>query len=324
MKGSDLVGNKQDFNEFSKPIRDLKKEFDLLVEPHRHVLWKYCLMITRSPWDAEDLVQETLLKTFGSLSRIVQPIITKAYIFRIATNTWLNEIKKTNVSFIEDFGIEETFEDTDPFDSMEAIELLVNYLPPQQRVAVLLFDVLGFSGREVASMIGTTEGAVKALLHRARKNLKKALGDKPDETPKQTSHSTEKNVIIEAYLDAFNRRDPDGIARLMDEQVLNDIVHTSLEYGKEIVRKHSLEGWAKDPMPMKAMCKLLWNKATIVVIGNIDGTEVLYDLIHLEIEDQLIIKKRDYYFCQDLLQQVGKELGLSVHVNGYIYQGKDD
>jgi RNA polymerase sigma factor (sigma-70 family) len=318
------MSNKYDLNELSTPMRDLKKEFDLLVEPHRNVLWRYCLMITRSPWDAEDLVQETLLKTFGSLSRLVQPVITKSYLFRIATNTWINELKKANVSFSEDFGVEETFEDSDPFDSMEAIELLVYYLSPQQRVAVLLFDILGFSGREVANMIGTTEGAVKALLHRARKRLKKAREDKPDEILKQTSYSPEQNNIIEAYLDAFNRRDPDGIARLMDEQVLNDIVHTSIEYGKEIVRKHSLEGWANDPMPMKAINKLLWNKPTIVVIGNIDGTEVLYDLIHLEIEDDLIIKKRDYYFCQDLLQEAGDELGLPVHINGYIYQGKDD
>ncbi|MGE6256912.1 sigma factor [Heyndrickxia sporothermodurans] len=58
----------------SNPLRDVKKTFDEMIIPHRPALWSYCYRITGSPWDAEDLVQETLIKAFSSLTKIWQPI----------------------------------------------------------------------------------------------------------------------------------------------------------------------------------------------------------------------------------------------------------
>jgi RNA polymerase sigma factor (sigma-70 family) len=303
----------------SSDMRDLKQKFDQLIIPHRPALWKYCRMITSSPWDAEDLVQETLLKAYSALPRIFQPLIPKSYLFRIATNTWLNQQRKLNRIIVEEHT-DELHIDLDPFEIREAIERLVTNLSPKQRAVILLFDVFQFKGSEVAEMMGSTEGSVKALLHRARINLKKLNQGKHHSAIEQESViATDK--VVEAYLDAFNRRDPDAIADLLDENAVNDIVHTSFEYGKDTIRNHSLAGWANDPMPMKAVYQMLWGKPAIVVMTEKDGNEAVYSLIELEFDTGVIVKKRTYYFCQDLLEAVAEELQVPVHENGYIYFG---
>ncbi|NQD64369.1 sigma-70 family RNA polymerase sigma factor [Bacillus haikouensis] len=303
----------------SSDMRDLKQKFDQLIIPHRPALWKYCRMITSSPWDAEDLVQETLLKAYSALPRIFQPLIPKSYLFRIATNTWLNQQRKLDRIIVEEHN-DELHIDLDPFEIREAIERLVTNLSPKQRAVILLFDVFQFKGSEVAEMMGSTEGSVKALLHRARTNLKKLNQGKHHSAIEQESViATDK--VVEAYLDAFNRRDPDAIAEMLDENAVNDIVHTSFEYGKDTIRNHSLAGWANDPMPMKAVYQMLWGKPAIVVMTEKDGNEAVYSLIELEFDTGAIVKKRTYYFCQDLLEAVAGELQVPVHENGYIYFG---
>ena|SRR5690625_6547681 len=70
------------------------------VAPYRSELWNYCRKITGSPWDAEDLLQDTLLKAFASLSALshrAQPIQTRAYLFRVATNHWIDQCRKNKV-----------------------------------------------------------------------------------------------------------------------------------------------------------------------------------------------------------------------------------
>jgi RNA polymerase sigma-70 factor (ECF subfamily) len=303
----------------SSEMRDLKKKFDKLIEPHRPALWQYCRMITRSPWDAEDLVQDTLLKAYSALPRIFQPVIPKSYLFRIATNTWLNLQRKQQRIILEE-QTEESYEDVDSFSIREAIEKLVIYLSPKQRAVILLFEVFQFQGSEVAEMIGSTEGSVKALLHRARKNLEKLSQEELPlpSSPKQESVSAN-GPVIQAYIDAFNRRDPDAIAGLLDENAINDIVHTSFEYGRETIRNHSLEGWANDPMPMKAVYQQLWGKPAVVVMTQKDGKDAVYSLIELELDAGVIVNKRTYYFCPDLLEAAEEELKVPVHKNGYIY-----
>ncbi|MRG85645.1 sigma-70 family RNA polymerase sigma factor [Salinibacillus xinjiangensis] len=313
--------NQDQLHDLMGSMRDSKKKFDELIEPHRSALWNYCKMITCSPWDAEDLVQETLLKAYSALPRIFQPMIPKSYLFRIATNTWLNQQRRVEPVYAEEIGYEEPVLVQDPLETREAMAHLIIHLSPKQRVAILLFDVFRFKAKEVAEMLNTTEGGVKSCLRRARINLKK-IDDKslhPSTKPDESKVATPK--IIDAYLDAFNRREPDAIAQLLDNEAENDIVNTSFEYGKETIRKHSLEGWARDPMPMVASYIELWGKPIVVVKTKVDGVEHVYDLIELQIVDDKITQKRDFYFCQDLLDEAAKELDLPVHKNGYIYQG---
>ncbi|MGM1047732.1 MAG: RNA polymerase sigma factor [Bacillota bacterium] len=89
-------------SEYYDPIveetRALHKKFEELIEPHRPSLWRYCHYLTGPPWDGEDLFQETLLKAFATMAQIWHPLAFKSYLFRIATNTRIDVLRKKKVS----------------------------------------------------------------------------------------------------------------------------------------------------------------------------------------------------------------------------------
>jgi RNA polymerase sigma-70 factor (ECF subfamily) len=247
------------------PLRDIRRLYHESIEPYRQSLWSYAYRLTGSAWDAEDLVQETLLRAFASLPKLWQPLFPRAYLFRIATNFWINECRKRHID-VDSYSEEDGFvdQDSDPFVVREAIAALAGMLPPRQAAVVLL---------------------------------------------------------IEAFVDAFNQRDADGIARLLNVEAVNDIVHVAEEIGRETIRKDSLTGWANDPLPMKGEYGVLWGKPVVIVTTKSEEIEQLYTIIELSLslEGNEIMSKRDYYFCQDLLIKAGESLQLPVHLNGYIH-----
>jgi len=153
--------------------RALHKQFAEVVEPYREELWRYCRMLTGSPWEGEDLFQETMLKAFAMLTQLWHPLVPKAYLFRIASNTWIDQCRKRRVS-VEwlNEGEEPAPIEADPVEVQEAVEALIEQLPPQQAVVFLLMEVFGFTAPEVAGMIHATSGSVYATLHRARAKVK--------------------------------------------------------------------------------------------------------------------------------------------------------
>ncbi|MBB6452069.1 RNA polymerase sigma-70 factor (ECF subfamily) [Salirhabdus euzebyi] len=309
------MGN--DLSVLGNPLRDVKKEFDQLVIPYRPALWSYCRSITGSPWDAEDLVQETLLKAFSSLSQLWQPLNTKAYLFRIASNTWIDYCRKQKMKLdtIEDLDTLSSDDSDIGLEINDAMEMIVSLLPPRQRVVFLLIEAFQFKAKEVAEMIGTTEGAVKAALNRARWKMKNSSEKQSSSTKKVIP--VEDRKLIETYIHFFNNRDTDGMAGLLVENVSNDIVHIAQEYGKDTLRKNSLADWAKDPVEMTAELYMLWDKPTIVQVTYMDGKKAVYDLNLFDIEDGKIARKKDYYFCPDILQAAAQELNLKVYPREY-------
>src|SRR5689334_18800903 len=91
-----------DLNRLSARSRDLRGEFLDMIEVVRPALWRYCLRLTGSPWDAEDLVQDTLVRAFGRLAQNWQPTNPRSYLFRIATNGWLDSRKAAPMLAIDD------------------------------------------------------------------------------------------------------------------------------------------------------------------------------------------------------------------------------
>jgi RNA polymerase sigma factor (sigma-70 family) len=305
-----------DLESLSSTMRDLKKEFNLIIEPYRPILWRYCRAMTGSPWDAEDLVQETLTKTYAALPKLWQPIFPKSLLFRIATNTWINHCRKNNVQLdVFDDSTIISHDDADPFVVREAISALMEVLPPRQAVVVLLRDVFEFRASEVSEIMGIAEGAVKSILHRARAKLKAVQTTAQENIVMESPISY--SPVVEEFIKAFNKRDPDAIAALLDDNATNDIIHVAVEYGREYIRKYSLNGWANDPIPMIAYNQVLWGKTVIIVLADYENNKKLYSIIELEHENNIIQGKKNYYFCQDLLAAAGEELNYPVLQNGY-------
>lgn len=303
------------------PLRDLHKRFGEMTDPVRPALWRYCLRLTGSPWDAEDLVQETLTKAFTRLSGFWQPLEPKPYLFRIATNAWIDIQRRSKLhldQLNEAQGIADPSAASDQGETWAAMETLVGVLPPRQRAVVLLIDVFAFTAGEVAAMAGSTEGAVKATLHRARETLRRTAAEgEAGPTARRTAPPT---PLIARYLDAFNRRDPDALAALMTDDVTRDLVGVAEEYGLEYVRKYSMTSWAEDTQPM-------WAES-----GELDGRPVLYVffrtpeheqalawILTLETVGERVTFERNFCFCPDLLRHAAQQLGVPTALYGYHY-----
>ncbi len=195
------------------------QEYERFVEAcmsHVSSIRRYCQIKTGSSWDAEDLLQDTLVKAFRWHTQHPDREVTRTFLFRIAANAWIDLCRKRNRS-VHAYELDEhtlvSYTDWHVSDVREALELLADYLEPRQVVLVLLHDVFGFSASETASMFALSEGAVKAALHRARQRLKHAA-DRHPESWGGMLPVVRRGLpleIFESFVAAFRRADPVAI-----------------------------------------------------------------------------------------------------------------
>ncbi|WP_010276655.1 RNA polymerase sigma factor [Paenibacillus senegalensis] len=144
----------------------------------RLALYKYCLSLTRSAQDAEDLAQETWLKVAAQEKRYGKHANPEALLLRVAKNTWIDSLRRSLL-----FGkvlqreqerqkIAGSSQEQSTRQRLEAaFYVMMQDLSPMQRTVLLMREVFGYSALECAEYLNTTEGAVKALLYRARQAL---------------------------------------------------------------------------------------------------------------------------------------------------------
>lgn len=145
------------------------------MEPLHTRLKRYCLSLTGSTWDADDLAQDTWEKAVRS-QRPSGESSRQAWLMRIARNRWV-DVKRREAAFArimrrEAPAAEVSMPDGGPMELEMVFQALMKHLSPLQRAVFLLRDVFGFSAQETAEWLDTTEGAAKAALHRARQSLR--------------------------------------------------------------------------------------------------------------------------------------------------------
>jgi RNA polymerase sigma-70 factor (ECF subfamily) len=157
-------------------------------------LYGAALRMTRNPTDAEDLVQETFAKAYASFHQFTPGTNLKAWLYRILTNTFINNYRKkqrqpqTSGQDIEDWQLARAEAHTSTglrSAEMEALDRMphsavtdaMNALAPDFRLAVYLADVEGFSYKEIAEIMGTPIGTVMSRLNRGRNQLRASLAD---------------------------------------------------------------------------------------------------------------------------------------------------
>ncbi|HKA21091.1 MAG TPA: sigma-70 family RNA polymerase sigma factor [Blastocatellia bacterium] len=217
--------------EFADEVRQAWHRFLQRTEAFRPDLHRYCRSLTGSVWDAEDLVQDTLLRAFAKLGEFANPIDNpKSYLFRIASNLWVDRFRRTQLTVDEsprsDAAPDQITEIRD------AARHLMQLLPPQERVAVVLKDVFDFHLEEIASILQTSVGAIKAALHRGRRKLASP------QTLQKHLHPNE--TLIDQFVAAFNARDLDRLAALLREDAVAETVGMGTSHGREAIRNSSL------------------------------------------------------------------------------------
>jgi len=174
--------------------RGKQAEFEAVVLEHFHTLYSTALRLTRNPSEAQDLVQETLLKAYRFFDRFEPGTNVKAWLFTILRNTYINTYRKTvrQQEQVDFERIEPFYADTanDPeweWTDQEALEAMLRYLvqddvkraldalPEVYRIVVLLADLAELPYKDIAAIIGCPEGTVMSRLFRGRRLLRKSL-----------------------------------------------------------------------------------------------------------------------------------------------------
>jgi len=299
--------------------RDLREQFERVVLPHREALWRYCRLLTGSPWDGEDLFQDTMLKAFASLAQLWHPLVPKTYLFRIASNTWIDQCrrKKVPIDLTEDVAIGAP-DATDPLEVEEALLTLIDRLPPKQVVVFLLMDVFGFAASDVAGMIHMVEGTAYTALHRARKRLR---GMRPDDAGEvRREHATvmrpeqeaSRREAVKQLVHALNTGDPSGIVRFMSDQMHNDAAPGFQEYNKADMFTGSMQGFAEGAL--QASVQTLWGKEVVVVYARTEAGLQLHNISDLDMDEGKLVRQKSYYFCRELLEEAASTLGVPVQL----------
>lgn len=297
------------------------------VQPLRPLLHAYCRRLTRDLWDAEDLVQESLLKAFGLLGRIDNPIRNpRAYLLRIATNVWIDTLRRRE----HERGFDKHDEPVGPAppDIGAAVRsagaVLLHRLPPRERAALMLKDVFDMSLEETADVLETTVGAVKAALHRGRARLRE------DDTEASTGRALPSRALVDRFAECLHARDKAGLLALMLDNAPAENVGCSYQFGSEMHQgEKSWFSGATNEHPewpewirweaTKAEVAFYAGEPIVLLFHVRKGVDYLEVVLRLEEEDGMVASLRSYGFCPEVMREVGETLGHRVNTGLYRY-----
>lgn len=168
-----------------------ERRFHKQLMPHADALYAYALRLTHNPTDAEDLVQESLLKAFGALDRLPDQSNYKGWLFTILRNTWLSRMRREGrVEFTDTPPERPEHGPRNPHEQIESgkggrpkdrfddvVHRALGQLPEVQRSAVLLCDVEKMPYQDIAKVLGCPIGTVRSRIFHARRALRDALED---------------------------------------------------------------------------------------------------------------------------------------------------
>ncbi|SFC92453.1 RNA polymerase sigma-70 factor, ECF subfamily [Bacillus sp. OV322] len=317
--------NKKNMAEIGEDLRQTESNYKKTIEPYRSVLWSYCYRLTGSPWDAEDLVQETLLKSLSLLSKVFQEMNIKAYLFRIATNIWIDQHRRRKAEIVDVYPMEMVQDPSGSiqFQTLENMEFLLKHLTPKQFAALLLTDVFLFKAEEAAEIIGTTRGAVYASLERGRSALKSIPKGQAQHTREHAVNLEPSNIVIERLLEGFRNKDAKAIASLLHEHTRTEIIHAGIEYGKEETKKNSLRDWEESAQRQGetvALYKTLWGRPVIAEMERREEDLFLTNIHSFEVEEGYVMNWRFYCFSWELMNLAAE--GLKAGLNAKCFQNQ--
>jgi RNA polymerase sigma-70 factor (ECF subfamily) len=210
--------------------------YQRLVEPHRRELHAHCYRMLGSVQDAEDALQEALVRAWRGLDRFEGRSSPRSWLYRIATNACLDALAKRpgkrelpidhdpdEAPLVETVWLEPYPDDPDAaYEQRESVELAfiaaLQHLPANQRAVLILREVLGFSAKEVAEMLETTPASVNSAMQRARAAVEARTPAQSQQETLRSLGDDEIRELVERYVDAWNRGDVDAVVSMLAEE----------------------------------------------------------------------------------------------------------
>jgi RNA polymerase sigma-70 factor, ECF subfamily len=228
-----------------------QRAFTELVAPHRRPLHAHCYRMLGSLQDAEDAVQETLLRGWRNLSSFQGRSSLRTWLYTIATNVCLRTIERRPSRVLpidygpaadphepmrepllesvwiepypdEQLGLDDGLAGPEArYEQRESIELALvaalQLLPPRQRAVLILRDVLGFSGAEVADALETTPASVYSALQRAHATLEQRRPSRTQQATLRSLGDQQLKGIVQRYVDAWASNDVDSLVAMLTD-----------------------------------------------------------------------------------------------------------
>jgi RNA polymerase sigma-70 factor (ECF subfamily) len=259
--------------------RASEESFRTLFEPHRRAITLHCYRMLGSLQDAEEVAQESLLRGWQRQAEVRRSAATSAWLYKIATNACLDLLKarrrralphlvapSANAATPLDPPAHERLWVEPAPDTLldvaddaaqrpdarvslrESIGLAfitaLQFLPPKQRAALLLVDVLGWRPQETAALLETSVFSVNSLLQRARKSVESRRGD--DASPEASS--SENTALLRRYIITWESGDLDAFTALLaDDALLSMPPQPEWFAGREAVRRFLASVLAAEP-----------------------------------------------------------------------------
>jgi len=248
--------------------------FRRLVEPRRGELHAHCYRMLGSLHDAEDALQDAMLRAWRGLSRLEDAASLRAWLYRIATNTCLDAIGKRPKRVLpmdygpasdpadgpgeplvesvwiepypdETLGLEDGYAGPEArYEQRESVELAfiaaLQHLPPNQRAALILREVLGFSAKEVAAALDTSVASINSALQRARKTVEDRSPDESQQATLRSLGDERVRELVETYVEAWQRNDVDTVVEMLAEDACFTMPPLGTWYGGPEGRRASL------------------------------------------------------------------------------------
>ncbi len=228
-----------------------EQAFRRLLEPHQKELQAHCYRMLGSVHDAEDALQDASLRAWRGLPKFEGRSSLRSWLYRIATNACLTAIERRPKRVLpidygpatdphdglglppvesvwvepypdEGLGLEDGFAAPEArYEVRESVELAfvaaLQHLPANQRAALILRDVLGFSAQEAAESLETSVASVNSALQRARKTVEERLPEQSQQATLRGLGDERLREVVEGYMDAMQRGDVEAVVDMLAE-----------------------------------------------------------------------------------------------------------
>jgi RNA polymerase sigma-70 factor, ECF subfamily len=264
----------------------------------RPSLHRYCSRMTGSVLDGEDVVQEALFQAYRMLETFDDSRPLAPWLFRIAHNRCIDFLRRREVrreaetAAVAPESMMQVELPVDPpgSDLGRAVEHLVLALPPKERACVLLKDVLDYSLAEIADLVDSTVGGVKAALKRGRSKL----ATLPDRGTVQRAENADLAPLLHLYVERFNRRDWDGLRELISDDARLRVADRFAGLLREAPYFGNYERW---PVPWRLTVGEVDGEPVIIILQRgPDGTE-REGVARLEVTGHRVTRITDYIHC---------------------------